>query len=675
MVNVSSLGIGSGLDLSSLVDKLVAAEGVPTATRLDRTEANIQTKITGFGSLKGSLSAFQSSIASLTQLSTFQQKSISTSSATDLFTVSATSSAIPGNYNVEVTSVAKPHSLATSAGQFTDVTDAVGTGTLTISFGSFTYSGDTVTNFSPNAEKPSINITIDSSNNSLQGLRDAINNANGDVSASIIDNGSDLQLIITSKDTGKVNGIQISVDEGTGTPADNTDMTGLSRLVFNTTVTNMENTVDANDASAIINGISVTSASNTLIGAIEGVTLNLVQKSSPGVSVGVAVSNNTASSKLAIENFVKGFNELTSILNSLTNVDVNADKAGIFTGDASVRSIENQIRQLVTGTVSGLSGSIQSVLDFGIRTTSDGTLSLDEAKLQSAIDTNFDEVSNLFVNIGVPTDSLIKYVGSTNNTLVGNFAVNITQPATQGVAASGSAITNLTIGSGNDNLSVKVDGVQSGTITLTNSTYTNNDLAAEIQSQINADSALVAAGKSVVVSLNGSTLVIASSTYGSASTVELSSIENATDLGLALGAGTDGLDVAGTIGGVVATGIGQKLTGTGDATGLQLQIQGGIGDRGSVNFTNGLASQLNDLINTFLGSGGIIETRTTGFSAGVDEINEQREALNLHLASFEKRLVARFGALDILVAQLQQTSNFLTQQLASLPTIGSNRNK
>ena len=674
MAAITSLGSGSGLDLANLVDKLVANEGAPVAARLDRNEAQIQTKLTAYGTLKGSLSAFQFSLASLTQLSTSQSKSISTSSDTDRFTVSASSSAIPGNYSVEVTSLAKSHSVATSAGQFTDVTDAVGTGVMTISFGEVTYDSgsDTVTNFDPNADKSSINITIDSSNNSLQGLRDAINTANGGVSASIVDNGSDLQLVITSNDTGKENAIQVSVDEGTGTPADNTDTTGLSRLAFNTSVTNLDNTVSAKDAGAIVNGIAISSASNVLNDAIEGVTLTLLQTSTAGESVDVTVSNNTASTKSAIEKFVLSFNSLSVSLASLTDVDVDAGTAGILTGDASVRGIENQLRRIISTQVSGLSGAVQSIVDLGITTSREGNLQIDDAKLQAAIDNNFDDVTSLFSNIGRPTDSLVKYVSSNDNTKVGDYDINITQVATKGVSATGTAISNLLIGSGNDNFQIKVNGVESGNITLTNKLYgTNADLASEIQSQINADSALKAAGKSVTVSLNGSALVITSNTYGSDSTVELTSVENTTDLGLVVGIGTAGLNVAGTIDGITASGIGQFLTGKADAEGLRLQILGdNSGNRGSINYTNGIANRLSDLITTFLGSDGIIQTRTDGFESGVKDIDEQREALGNRLLSLEKRLVAQFGALDVLVTQLQQTSTFLTQQLESLPTIG-----
>ncbi len=676
MAAVSSLGSGSGLDLSSLVDKLIAAEGEPATARLDRTEARIQTKLTAYGSLKGGLSAFQSSIVSLTQLDTFQTKSVSTSSATETFTVLASSSAIPGTYNVEVTNLAQSNSLATATGQFTDITDAVGTGTLTISFGTVSITGDDVTGFDQNAIKPSINITVDASNNSLQGVRDAINDSNAGVSASIVDNGTDLQLVITSTETGKVNGMQISVDEGTGTAADNIDLTGLSRLAFNTSVTNLDNTVSADDASAIINGISVTSASNTINGAIEGVTLNLLQKSDAGVSVGVTVANNTADTKSAIEDFVTSFNTLAVSLASLTDVDVGAGTAGILTGDASVRGIENQIRRFINSTVPGLTGSIQSIVDLGITTSSEGNLQIDNVKLQAAIDNNFNDITSFFANIGGPTDSLVKYVSSTDDTKVSDFAVNITRTATQGTSAAGAAITDLNIGSANDELTIKVDGVQSATISLTNKLYaSNSDLAAEIQSQINADAALIASGKSVTVSLSGSNaLVITSNAFGSASAIDLTYIENATASGLTAGAGNDGVDVAGTIGGLTATGNGQFLTGKGDAQGLKLQILGtSDGSRGSVNFTNGLASNLDDLIATFLGSDGIIDTRTKGFKTSVDDINEKREALSFRLARLETRLVARFGALDILVTQLQQTSNFLTQQLESLPTVGANR--
>jgi len=677
MAAITSLGSGSGLDLASLVDKLVASEGQPVVARLDRTEAGIQAKLTAYGTLKGSLSAFQAAIASLTQAASFQSKSLTLSSSTDTFAATGSSSAIPGTYNVEVTNLARSHSLASPKNTFNNITDAVGTGTLTISFGTVTLSGDAISNFNQNSNKAAINITIDSSNNSLQGLRDAINDSNAGVSASIVDNGSDLQLVITSNDTGKVNGMQISVDEGTGNAPDNTDTTGLSRFAFIGSDTNLDNAVSADDAGAIINGITISSASNTIKSAIEGVTLNLLQTSASGVSVGITVANNTANTKSSIEKFVTSFNTLAVSLAELTDVDVVGGTRGILTGDASVRGIENQIRRFINNTVPGLTGSIQSFVDLGITTSKEGNLQINNSKLQTAIDNNFDDVTSFFSTIGNPTDSLVNYIAASDDTKVGDYNVYISQEATQGIAATANAITNRDISSanGNDNLQVKVDGIQSGVITLTAKTYaTDADLAAEIQSQINADSTLVAAGKSVTVTLNGSAMVITSNSFGSASSVELTSIENTTDLGLTLGSGIDGLDVAGTIDGVAATGSGQFLTGQGDVKGLKLQILGtSTGFRGSINYTKGIANSLNDLISTFLKSDGIIETRTQGFKDKVDDINEDRENLEFRLTRLEARLVARFGALDILVTQLQQTSTFLTQQLESLPKIGSNR--
>ena len=148
----------------------------------------------------------------------------------------------------------------------------------------------------------------------------------------------------------------------------------------------------------------------------------------------------------------------------------------------------------------------------------------------------------------------------------------------------------------------------------------------------------------------------------------------ASDLGLTVAAGTAGLDIAGTIGGVAATGSGQLLTGaTGSAAeGLRLLIESGTtGDRGTVDFSQGVAYKLDNMLKSFLDSDGILGSRTLGIQGRIDDISDSRETLERRMETLEIRYRNQFNTLDTLLSQLQNTSNFLTQQLSALPEAGT----
>jgi flagellar hook-associated protein 2 len=252
--------------------------------------------------------------------------------------------------------------------------------------------------------------------------------------------------------------------------------------------------------------------------------------------------------------------------------------------------------------------------------------------------------------------------------VVGDYAITVTQLATQGVFTAGNNST-LTVDATNDTFDLTVDGVQSGTITLTQAVYaTGADLAAQIQSQINGDDDLQESGVSVVVEYVGGThFEITSTRYGDASEVEMGTVEG-TGLGLDTGSDVDGVNVAGTIGGEAATGIGQVLYGSGDTDGLRLTVSGGaLGARGTVSFTRGVASQLDILLDNYTATGSLIDIRSDGLNDRLDSLDEERDRLDRRIAAIEARYQSQFAALDIMLSQLQATSNYLTQQLATLP--------
>ncbi|MHB0917846.1 MAG: flagellar filament capping protein FliD, partial [Thiobacillus sp.] len=399
-----------------------------------------------------------------------------------------------------------------------------------------------------------------------------------------------------------------------------------------------------------------------------------------GAATKLAVERDSGVVKNSADAFVKAYNAAVKTLQGLTAYDPKTKQAGPLQGDASARTIATQLRNVLNSAVPAVGGKFASLSDIGIAFQKDGSIAVDSAKLQKAIDTNYNDIADVFAVVGRPSDSAVKYSAATADTKPGKYAVDVTQLASQ-AKYTGDAIagTDIVIDAASDNLALKIDGVQSATLSLTQGTYKVADLAKELQTQINGDSALRNAGVTVKVDYDATNkkFLFTSSRYGAASKAEVTSVDTdtLTKTGIGVKAGTDGVDVAGSINGVSATGSGQSLTGAaGDSSaGLKLQITGGAtGARGTVNFSRGYAQQLDKMAETQLSGAGPIASRTEGINRSIESLGEQRDAFIRRLTSMEKRYRAQFTALDSMLSNMNRTSSFLTQQLASLP--GSSRN-
>jgi len=666
MTGITSTGLGSGLDIKSLVSSLVTAEGTPATKRLDSREAAITTKISSYGSLKSAMSSFQSSLAGLKNLSTFQ-KLAAVSSDTSTVTATAGSNADLASYNLEVKQLAKSQTL--SMAPLPSATSTVGTGTLTIKFGTTTYDPvtDIYTGFAQDGNKGTLTLNIDSTNNTLAGLSEAINKAKAGVTAVVVTDTSGSRLVLNSTETGANSSMEISVsDTGDG---NDTDTSGLSALAFNSAATNMTQNQASQDAKLAINGLDILSSSNTVNTALKGLTLNL-QQAQPGKIVTVGVTQNNDDIAKAVDGFVKGFNDLVKVANPLTTFDKTTQKGGILQGDATLGGAMSSLRAELGNMVSGLTGSAKSLADIGISTQKDGTLVLDNAKLNSQLTSNRSGVTSVFAVLGRPSNTNVVFSSSTTDTKAGQYAIDITQTAAQGVL-NGVAPTSLTIGAGADTFEIKVDGTQSGTISLTQKTYASYaDLATEMQSRINGDSAIKAKGVSVGVTYDAGNnrMVFTSKSYGASSQVEITA-NTTTTLGLSIGAGTAGQDVAGTIGGQTATGKGRELTSTaGNSLGLKLLISDNtIGSKGTVDFSRGLMERLDKVMTGLISKTGTITNRTDGLQKDLTKIGKDRAQLADRLTSLQTRLYERFNRMDTLLGTMQSTASYLQQQLNPTP--------
>ena len=656
---LSAPGIGSNLDVNGIVSQIMALERRPL-TVLDTKEAKYQAQLTAYGSLKGALSSFQSAVAALASPARFSAVTASFADTT-VATATASSAAAAGSYSVEVQTLAQSHKLKSAT--FAATSTTVGTGTLTIRFG--TYSGGT---FTLNPDQAAQTISVDASESSLAGVRDAINTANAGVSASIVNDGSGNRLIIASKDTGVANALKITVEDD---DLANTDNAGLSQLAYDASTggtTNLTQTFAAQNATAVIDGIAITKASNTISDAIEGVTLNLLKTNTPSATT-LTVTRDTAGIQAAVQSFVTAYNDLNKIVTDLSKYDAANKRSSTLTGDATVRSVQTQLRGVFNTTLSTAGGGLTALSNIGISFQKDGTLKLDSSKLTTALSDSTKDVSTLFAAVGKPTDSLVSFVSSTSDTKNGTYLLNVSQLSTQGKAVGGGAAVLTINAASNDTIDLTVDGV-AASVTLAAGTYSAAELAAEIQSKINGVIALSSTGISVTVTQSAGVLSVTSNRYGSASTVAITGGTGKSDL---FGAQTEtaGVNVAGTIGGITATGSGQILTGTGDASGLALKVTGGATDaRGTVSFARGYAYELDKLVGKMLENDSLVDGRMDGINASIKSVGTQREVLARRLDMVESRYRAQFTALDVMMSSMSNTSSFLQQQLANLPKAG-----
>lgn len=393
---IASPGLGSGLDVNSIVTQLMALESRPVQVLAQR-EASFQAKLSAYGSLKGALSALQTAAKAISTSAGFSAKK-ATVADTDILSASATTSATAGAYDIEVQALAKAQNLKSGA---LSATGAVGSGTITIEFGSYrTVDADNIV-FDLNADKSAKTITISAGTDKLTDIRDAINAANAGVTASIVGDGSNAHLFIASNDTGLANQLRISVDDA---DTNDTDAAGLSALVYDGTKTagvsgtaNLSQFTAASNATVIINGITLSKASNTISDAIEGVSLSLAAPSEAGVTTRLTVAADTNATKSAIENFVKAYNALNKTVADLTRFDTATKKASVLTGDSTARSVQSQLRGILGAAISGATG-VSTLSDIGLSFQLDGSLAVDGAKLSAALTDPDKNVASLFIS-------------------------------------------------------------------------------------------------------------------------------------------------------------------------------------------------------------------------------------------------------------------------------------
>ena len=386
-------GAGSGLDIKSLVNQLVAAEGDPAETRLNKREGEIKTLLSAFGRLKGSMSTFDDALDNLKNGATFKDRTAS-SSDEGIATITASNGASASSYFLDVANIAQAHKLTAGDGTYTGQT-----GTITLEIGQY----DSGANSFTAAE--TVAITIDADNNTVQGIMDAINDANIGVSASVINDGTNDILSITADDTGTTNTIKISTSGDSD--GSSTDNAGLSAFTFDPTSAGSSNATEVSqaiDAEFNIDGIAITSSSNTLTTTVTGLTVELV---SAGVTA-LDVDKDIDSAKEKIQSFVDTYNEVVSTIRDLTKYGGEAGGHGALLSDSAVFGMDIRVRSII-GSSSNNGGDFSSLMDVGFASDSkSGQLKLDMAELEKALKTDFDSVGDLVSDYAGKLDDYVK---------------------------------------------------------------------------------------------------------------------------------------------------------------------------------------------------------------------------------------------------------------------------
>lgn len=387
MATITSLGVGSGLNAESIISATMAVERKPVTLVQGRIDS-LQTKLSSIGKLKSLVATMRDKAALLAGPTPWGKLGVTTTDATAV-TASAADGSAPGRYSVSVSALAASQTITSSA--LASSTSTLSEGTLTLQLGSYG-SGTPPTSFTPKTGVNPVTISIGPGETSLSSIRDKINAAGAGVTATIINDASGARLSLRSTETGEVNGFTLTASETTD---DGDSATGLSALGYDARSSSpMALNQKAANAAAVINGISVTSTTNTFSGVSDGLTLT-VSKITPS-NVEVVTAQDTSSIKTAIDDFVKAYNELATYIKDQTKVEQSTTsgsgagntgvsvKTGPLQGDRSVVDLQSQLRSMVNLPTT-VSSTWKNLSQVGIAMKQDGTLETKSKEMTAAL--------------------------------------------------------------------------------------------------------------------------------------------------------------------------------------------------------------------------------------------------------------------------------------------------
>ncbi|MDQ7006570.1 MAG: flagellar filament capping protein FliD [Acidobacteriota bacterium] len=625
-------GFASGMDYRAIIDAVLQAGRVPIDSIQDRIDTFERAK-SSFSQFSGLLDDFVSKLEGLDDSAKLAGRSTSLSSS-DALTAKATSKASAGSYQINVTQIAQAHRVR-SDGLSDRYSPLVTDGTITIQAGG----NNLIT----------VNVSSANGNNSLQAIADEINNADEGVIATVINDGTSDILVVRSEETGTTHSLTI------------TDTTNLN---LDTAGNELQ---AAQDAVLDVDGVSITSSSNSVTGAIQGVTLSLTGTTSSAVTL--TVSEDTETAKKSLQEFVDAYNEVNDYFDQQFGTP-EFRAASAVAGSLTVRQVQLDLQSIVTGSVTGIpSGKLSSLSELGITFADDGTgrLEFEGSKFDALVDAGrFDEIAAVLMSTGSTTDSSVVFDSASSRTVAGTYAVTVTQAAERADVAGSTAIAAGGLSQA-ENLTIELNS------SSLNVALAAGDTITDVVSKIN--SAFELNGMAATAYSSSGVLHIRADDYGDDYTIRVTS--DVADLadGNSTGIGTTqltdtGIDVAGSIGGQAAQGIGQQLIGadgtnmdglivTVYATAASITAKGG--NFGTVGYSAGVIESFNDKIDGLTDPyEGVLKSIQDSYDDSIDVAERRIEALEAALARKEELMVRQFSAAEQAIAQLQQLQASLT---------------
>lgn len=410
-----ALGAGSGLDIQALVTQLSDAAKAPKEALITSRATANQAKISGLAQVSSAIDGFASALSGLISGGTlFSQPSVSDPSA---FTASAIAGARLAGLSASVEVERLAQAQTSVAGYLTAATDPVGEGTLTINVGG----------------GAGVDVTIDSTNNNLNGLAKAINDKNAGVTASVVTDTNGARLVVKGK-TGDAAAFTLTVPGGT--------TSGLERFA----TAAMDTPLDAHDALVKLDGVEVNRATNSFSDLIPGVQIDL-KSAKPGTTVSVGVTRPTAAISQGVQDFVSAYNELMNMIAEQTKAGTGAD-AGALRGDIGVRELQRRLSQLPTQALSSTGTGPHTLAEIGVRTNRDGTLGVDSGRLASILASDPDGVEALFNPGQYSSSPFLTIKSAAGRVAPGTYTITDVVPEAPPAAASGKIDNKVMTGIG-----------------------------------------------------------------------------------------------------------------------------------------------------------------------------------------------------------------------------------
>jgi flagellar hook-associated protein 2 len=651
---ISIGGLTSGLQVEDIIQKLGQAERQPIL-RYQEQQTTLRSQLKAFQEANTRLAAIRDAAGQLADRTFFENRTVTTSK-TDVLTAAVEVGAVPGEYQVSVEAIARAHQ--TMSQSYGSLDAAVSQGTLQISSG-----GVTTT------------VTVDASNNTLSGLRDAINSANGSVRAAIIQDGdSSYRLLVSAKETGTAHAITLT-NSLAPTGGDSV------RPAF----TDLQAAQDAQvKLGSGANAITIVRGTNAVRDLIPGVTLNLAAEQ-PGTPITVTVGQDKSRIQDAVQKLVDQYNNAVDYLNQQFSFNSDKKEGGALLGDFTLKNAQNDVSRVFAGVVAGLGSDLHSLGDVGITFTDNGKLTFNASQFQEKMTSDPTAVMNVFALTGQSTNAGISLVSAGTKTAVNgsSFAVDVTQAARQARITAGTAQSGPLDADETLTLNGKAIALTAG--------MTQSQVLAAINAK-SAETGVVGSATGADGTGTGSFLTFKSLGYGSAGSISVVS-SRSSGAGATSGAGNvaatvaspggetgggsgeAGLDVAGTINGEPATGKGRLLSGNeGNATtdGLQLHVTLTAsalqsGTDGTLQLFDGLANAAQRTLDSLLDSKtGSIQGQEDNLQSRIDYIqkiiDEREEAAQRR----EDALREQFNAMEVSLTEFQNQSSYLSSQLRSL---------